>query len=30
VVLSDRLWRSAFAADPSILGQKIVLDDVPR
>jgi predicted permease len=30
VLLSDRLWRVAFAADPSVVGRKIVLDDVPR
>ena len=29
VVLSDRLWRSRFAADPSILGRKITLDMQP-
>jgi putative ABC transport system permease protein len=27
VVLSDRLWRSRFAADPRIVGQNIRLDD---
>jgi putative ABC transport system permease protein len=27
VVLSDRLWRSRFAADPGIVGQNIRLDD---
>ena len=30
VVLSDRLWRSAFGGDPSIVGRTIVLDDVRR
>ena len=29
VILSDRLWRSKFAADPHILGRKIVLDAQP-
>src|SRR6184192_3754472 len=27
VVISDRLWRRAFNADPSVLGQSIVLHD---
>ena len=27
LILSDRLWRSAFGADPGILGRKIVLDE---
>ncbi|MGH7248583.1 MAG: ABC transporter permease, partial [Pseudomonadota bacterium] len=30
VVLSDRLWRARFDADPSILGRTITLDAVPR
>jgi predicted permease len=30
VVLSDRLWRNAFGADPSIVGRTIVLDDLAR
>jgi putative ABC transport system permease protein len=30
VVISDALWRHAFGADPSILGRKIVLDEIPR
>ena len=30
VIISDQLWRAAFAADPSIVGRKIVLDDIPR
>ena len=30
VILSDRLWRSAFGADPAIVGRKIVLDGIPR
>ena len=29
VILSDRLWRTRFAADPRILGQKIVLEAQP-
>jgi len=29
VILSDRLWRSRFAADPTILGRKITLDAEP-
>jgi predicted permease len=29
VILSDRLWRSAFGADPGILGRKVVLDEEP-
>jgi putative ABC transport system permease protein len=29
-VLSDRLWRNAFGADPSIVGRTIVLDDLAR
>src|SRR5262245_59203878 len=28
VVLSDRTWRSRFAADPAILGRTLMLDDV--
>jgi len=28
-VLSDALWRSSFAADPSIVGRKIVLNRLP-
>jgi predicted permease len=27
VVLSDRLWRTAFGGDPNILGRKVILDD---
>jgi putative ABC transport system permease protein len=27
LVMSDGLWRSRFAADPRVLGQKILLDD---
>ena len=29
VILSDRLWRSRFAADPEIIGRKIMLDSQP-
>lgn len=29
VILSDRLWRNRFAADPHILGRKITLDSEP-
>jgi putative ABC transport system permease protein len=29
-LLSDRLWRRVFGADPAIVGRKIVLDGVPR
>lgn len=29
VILSDRLWRASFAADPRILDKKIILDDLP-
>ncbi|HEY3936068.1 MAG TPA: ABC transporter permease [Bryobacteraceae bacterium] len=29
VLLSDRLWRTRFAADPLIVGRKIVLDGTP-
>src|SRR5258708_28655522 len=29
VILSDRVWRSQFAADPNILGRKITLDSQP-
>ncbi len=29
VLISDRLWRMRFGADPNILGQKLVLDAVP-
>jgi predicted permease len=28
-ILSDRLWRSQFAADPGIVGRKIMLDSQP-
>ena len=30
VVLSDGLWRSRFAADPSIIGRTVTLDGTPR
>ena len=29
VVLSDRLWRTVFGADESVIGRKITLDDGP-
>ena len=29
VILSDRLWRTRFSADPAILGRSITLDQVP-
>jgi predicted permease len=29
VILSDRLWRSAFGGDPGVLGRKVILDDEP-
>ena len=29
VILSDRLWRTRFAADPKILGRKITLNAMP-
>ncbi len=29
VILSDRLWRTRFAADPAIVGRKITLGDNP-
>lgn len=29
VILSDSLWRERFHADPAILGQKILIDDLP-
>ncbi len=28
-VLSDRLWRTKFGADPNIIGQKLILDSQP-
>lgn len=30
VILSDRLWRRKFGADPSVLGQTVNLDDTPH
>ena len=30
VVLSDALWRSKFAADPSVIGRSIQLDGIPH
>ena len=30
VIVSDRLWRTAFNADPAIVGQRITLDGLPR
>ncbi len=29
VILSDRLWRTRFSADPAILGRTLTLDQVP-
>jgi predicted permease len=29
VILSERVWRSRFAADPNIVGRKIILDSQP-
>jgi predicted permease len=29
VILSDRLWRHRFAADPNVIGRKITLDSLP-
>ena len=29
-IVSDRLWRTSFGADPAIVGQAISLDGVPR
>ena len=29
-ILTDRLWRSRFGADPSILGQRLELNEEPR
>jgi putative ABC transport system permease protein len=29
-IISDRLWRASFNADPAIVGQSITLDGVPR
>ena len=30
VMITEELWRSRFAADPSIVGRRITLDEVPR
>ncbi len=30
ILLTDRLWRSAFAADPGIVGRKIFLNEEPH
>jgi predicted permease len=30
VLITDELWRSRFAADPTIVGRDIILDEVPR
>jgi predicted permease len=30
VVLSDRLWRDQFRADPNVLGRRVLLDDTPH
>ena len=30
VLISERLWRRKFGADPNIVGHKIILDDVDR
>jgi putative ABC transport system permease protein len=30
VVLSDRLWRERFGADPGVIGTSVSLDDVPH
>src|SRR5262245_1104234 len=29
-IVSDRLWRSSFEADPAIVGQSLTIDGVPR
>ena len=29
-ILSDRLWRTSFKADPAIVGQSITIDGLPR
>jgi macrolide transport system ATP-binding/permease protein len=29
VVISDELWRSAFASDPALVGKQIILDQTP-
>jgi len=30
VILSDALWRSAFGADPAVIGRTVLLDDEPH
>ena len=30
VIVSDRLWRTSFKADPAIVGQSITVDGLPR
>ncbi|ATC63797.1 hypothetical protein CMV30_07455 [Nibricoccus aquaticus] len=30
IILSEELWRSHFGSDESVVGQTVVLDDVPR
>ncbi len=30
VIVSDRLWRTSFEADPAIVGQSITIDGLPR
>ena len=30
VILSDRLWRSRFGADPSVVGRRLMINDEPR
>jgi putative ABC transport system permease protein len=30
VILSDRLWRDRFAADPDVIGRKLILNDEPH
>jgi hypothetical protein len=30
VMITEELWRSRFAADPSMVGRTIVLDEIPR
>lgn len=29
-IVSDRLWRTALAADPAVIGQSIIVDGIPR
>lgn len=30
VIISDRLWRTSFGADPTIIGQALTIDAIPR